>query len=68
MTRNQRLAAARGNIDPADLPALFAAESIFTRIALGPIDINDLRRIRESVINLNLADVIDELSDRGSSA
>ncbi len=64
----QRLAVAREHLDPADLPALFAAESIFTRIALGPIDINDLRRIRESVINLNLADVIDRLSDRGSSA
>ena len=35
---------------------------------LGPIDISDLRRIRESVINLNLAVVIDELSDRGNSA
>ena len=64
----QRLATAREHIDPADLPALFAAESIFTRIALGPIDISDLRRIRESVINLNLAVVIDELSDGGSSA
>ncbi len=64
----QRLAVAREHLDPADLPALFAAESIFTRIALGPIDINDLRRIRESVINLNLAVVIDELSDGGSSA
>lgn len=64
----QRLAEARDHLDPADLPALFAAESIFTRIVLGPIDINDLRRIRESVINLNLAVVIDELSDRGDSA
>ena len=64
----QRLAAARDHLDPADLPALFAAESIFTRIVLGPIDINDLRRIRKSVINLNLAVVFDELSDRGNSA
>ena len=63
-----RLAAARDHLDPADLPALFAAESIFTRIVLGPIDINDLRRIRKSVINLNLAVVFDELSDRGNSA
>lgn len=63
-----RLVATRDHLKPADLPALFAAESIFIRIALGPIDNHDLRRIRESVINLNLAVVMNGLSDRGESA
>ncbi|MCZ6835207.1 MAG: zf-HC2 domain-containing protein [Planctomycetota bacterium] len=60
-----RLAQVRVALNPADRPSVLAAESILTRIVQGPIDLEDIRMLRETVLQLKLADEVATLSNRG---
>lgn len=60
-----RLTKVRSRLEPEDRPALVAAESLFTWILRGPIDLADVAQLREIVVNLNLHDDFASLSDRG---
>lgn len=60
-----RLRQIRSRLEPADRPTLVAAESLFTWILRGPIDLADVAQLREIVVELNLHDEFASLSDRG---
>lgn len=51
----ERLAEVRTRVKPADRAAVLAAESIILRIVNGPLDMNDLRMLHDTVASLDLA-------------
>lgn len=58
-----RLAAARANVQESDRPALLAAESLLLRIVRGPVDMDDLHLMRDTVARLDLSRQLGSLSD-----
>lgn len=58
-----RLAEARSNVAESDRPALLAAESLLIRIVRGPVDMDDLRLMRDTVAKLDLSQQLGSLSD-----
>lgn len=59
-----RLAAARMDLDDADAQIVLVAESILSRIVLGPLDLNDVQRTQQSIIRLDLVQHLEDLSAR----
>jgi len=59
-----RLAEARKHVAPADRPALLAVESILLRIVNGPVSLTDVREIRATVNEHDLADQLQAISQR----
>jgi hypothetical protein len=59
-----RLAAARMELDDADAQIVLVAESILSRIVLGPLDLADVQRTQQSIIRLDLVRHLQELSAR----
>ncbi len=51
----ERLADVRMRVKPADRATVLAAESIILRIVNGPLDMNDLRMLHDTVASLDLA-------------
>jgi len=60
-----RLASVCKALPPGDRTSVMAAEGILNRVVHGPIDLNDLGLLRETVVNLKLVDEVAALSDRG---
>jgi hypothetical protein len=58
-----RLAEARSNVPESDRPALLAAESLLLRIVRGPVDMDDLSMMRDTVARLDLSRQLGALSD-----
>ena len=58
----ERLADVRARLRPADRATVMAAESILLRIVNGPMDLNDLRMLRETAVSLRLATQIGAIS------
>ncbi|MDY7109587.1 MAG: zf-HC2 domain-containing protein [Planctomycetota bacterium] len=63
-----RLAEARDRLAPADRPAVFAAESILWRIVHGPLSLDDVRDLRRTVSESDLAAKLEVMSGRRESA
>lgn len=66
----QRLADVRTRLRANDRAAALAAESILLRIVNGPIDLNDLRMLRDTANSMQLSkqiDAIGETRDRSTS-
>ena len=63
-----RLTDARNRLQPADRPAVFAAESVLTRVTQGPLDSSDVRSLRDTVQTLNLASELSEITSRWDRA
>jgi hypothetical protein len=58
------LARTRRMLAPEDWLPVMAAESVFVRIAMGPLDQDDVRTLRDLVRGMGLAQTIDAMSDR----
>ena len=63
-----RLADARRNLPVVDRPAVLAAESVLYRVVRGPLDLDEVREIREAIAHLNLVGRIDAISSRWTTA
>lgn len=63
-----RLTEARDRLQPADRPAVFAAESVLTRVTQGPLDSNDVLSLRDTVATLNLSSELGEITHRWDRA
>ncbi len=63
-----RLADAHRNLPLADRPAVLAAESVLYRVMRGPLDLDEVREIREAIAHLNLVGRIDAISGRWTTA
>ena len=59
-----RLADSRSRLNWNDRPAVLAAESVLIRVVRGPLSLEDLRMVHDTVQQLNLADRIEDLSSR----
>lgn len=59
-----RLAETRTRLSPADRPPVLAAESVLVRIVNGPLDLNDLRVLHETVDRLDLTTRVQAISER----
>lgn len=59
-----RLNEARHRLPAADRPVVLAAESVLARIVRGPVDLDDLRQMHETVAALNLPREMKSISDR----
>jgi len=57
-----RLAATRSGLPPAARPVLFAAESMLYRVVRGPMNLDDLRELRNTIVLLDLPDQIAALT------
>ncbi len=57
-----RLAAARGGVPVADRPLLLAAESMLYRVVRGPMNLDDVRELRNTIARLDLSDQIDAIT------
>jgi hypothetical protein len=62
-----RLAEARDRLAPSDRPAVFAAESILWRIVHGPLSLDDVRDLRRTVTESDLAAQLEAMSGRWDS-
>jgi hypothetical protein len=63
-----RLADVRQRLRPADRAAVLAAESIILRIVNGPVDLDDLRMLHDTVASMNLATQIGAIGHSNDSA
>lgn len=63
-----RLAAARGRLSAADRPVVLAAESILLRIVQGPLNLDDVRVLRETVTAMDLPAQVQTISNRWTRA
>ena len=63
-----RLADVHHNLPVADRPAVLAAESVLYRVVRGPLDLDEVREIREAIAHLNLVGRIDAISGRWTTA
>ena len=57
-----RLAAARGGVPIADRPLLLAAESMLYRVVRGPMNLDDVRELRNMIARLDLPDQINAIT------
>jgi len=57
-----RLAATRGGLPPAAQPVLLAAESVLYRVVRGPMNLDDVRELRNTIARLDLPDQIDAIT------
>lgn len=64
----QRLADVRSRLRPADRAVVMAAESIILRIVNGPMDLNDLRLLHDTVASMNLAKQVGTIGAGGNDA
>jgi hypothetical protein len=53
-----RLAATRSGVRPADRPVLLAAESMLYRVVRGPMNLSDVRELRNTIARLDLPEQI----------
>lgn len=58
------LSRARDHLGAEDRPALLAAESILLRLVRGPLSLDDLKGMRQTVATLGLSTQLDAMSDR----
>ena len=58
------LSRARDHLGAEDRPALLAAESILLRLVRGPLSLDDLKGMRQTVASLGLSTQLDAMSDR----
>ncbi len=63
-----RLAEARRNLPAEDRPVVLAAESVLYRVVRGPLDLQEVRELRDTVVRLDLSRRIDTISSRWSWA
>ena len=63
-----RLGEARGHVSAADRPIVLAAESILLRIVNGPLDLDDVRMMNETVAALDLAAQLEAMGGRWQTA
>lgn len=63
-----RLTEARDRLHPADRPAVFAAESVLTRVSHGPLDASDVLSLRDTVATLDLSKELGEITSRWDRA
>jgi len=57
-----RLAVTRGGLPLADRPLLLAAESMLYRIVRGPMNLDDVRELRNTIARLDLPDQINAIT------
>ena len=62
----ERLAETRRHVDSADRPAVMAAESVLLRVVQGPLNLDDVRLLHDSVAAMDLPKQIGDMSDRGA--
>ena len=58
------LSRARDHLGAEDRPAVLAAESILLRLVRGPLSLDDLKGMRQTVATLGLSTQLDAMSDR----
>ena len=58
-----RLAATRGVLPVADRPVLLAAEAMLYRVVRGPLNLDDVRELRNTIVRLDLPDQIEAITD-----
>lgn len=63
-----RLSDVRGRVSAADRPVVLATESILLRIVNGPVDLNDVKLMNDTVAALDLAAQMESLSGYSQSA
>ncbi len=63
-----RLARLRANLAPQDRTAVFAAESVLYRVVRGPVSSEDMREMRDTVRQLELARRLEAIGNRWSPA
>jgi hypothetical protein len=59
-----RLAATRSGVPVADRPVLLAAESMLYRVVRGPMNLNDVRELRNTIVRLDLPDQIHAITGK----
>ncbi len=57
-----RLAAARRQLSPSQRPAILAAESMLYRIVRGPLSLDDVRELRQTIARLDLPERINAIT------
>lgn len=57
-----RLAATRRQLSPSQRPVIFAAESMLYRIVRGPLSLDDVRELRQTIARLDLPDRISAIT------
>lgn len=63
-----RLASLRTRLADADRPMVMAAESVLLRLVRGPISLQDLRDMHDTVARMNMAGEMDAITGRATSA
>ena len=63
-----RLAKVRANLSPAERPVVLAAESVLLRVVNGPLDLQDLRELHDTVAALDLSSEVGAISNRWQPA
>jgi len=63
-----RLAEARNRLSPSDRPVVLAAESVLLRIVQGPVSLDDLRILHDTVTSMDLPEQVVAISSRWSPA
>lgn len=64
----ERLARARNNLPESDRQIVLVAESMLTRIVLGPISLDDLREMRKAVVRLDLRSQLESIGEHWEPA
>jgi hypothetical protein len=63
-----RLAEARLRLPAQDQPAVFATESMLYRIVRGPLSLDEVRELRNTIDRLDLSGQMDAISGRWPAA